>query len=71
VLHKTPRAFAAKALQLLGVYKMNIALEMESNPLNLRHTLKIYGLRYSYWLLRYNGSTRYQAIRSIFFARGL
>ena len=50
---------------------MNHALNYESNPLTLRSTIALYGTRYAYWKLRDMGASRYAAIRSIFFAKGV
>ena len=50
---------------------MNYALKFESNPLTLKSTIALYGTRYAYWKLRNMGASRYAAIRSIFFAKGV
>ena len=46
----------------------NFALRFESKPEVLSNFITLYGKKRAYWNLRFLGATRYQALRSIFFA---
>lgn len=46
----------------------NMALRLESNPFALGNYISLHGKKRAYWHLRDLGATRYQALRSIFFA---
>ena len=45
-----------------------IILRLESRPIILSLYIRIHGKKKAYWHLRDLGATRYQALRSIFFA---
>jgi hypothetical protein len=46
----------------------NMLLNIESQPGILSIYVRIHGTKRAYWHLRDLGATRYQALRSIFFA---
>jgi len=46
----------------------NYILITQSNPATLSNYIALYGIKRAYWNLRNLGSSRYQALRSIFFA---
>jgi hypothetical protein len=43
-------------------------LDQELHPFKVAQNIYSFGYKYSYWILRYKGATRYQALRAIFFA---
>lgn len=44
-------------------------LRMETNPLRLKATMRVHGIKYVYWYLRSLGASRYQTLRAIFLAK--
>jgi hypothetical protein len=47
---------------------LDIMLKIDSNPSHLSYRIRRQGFKRAYWHLRDLGATRYQALRSIFFA---
>jgi hypothetical protein len=43
-------------------------LDQELHPFKVAQNIHSFGYKYSYWILRHKGATRYQALRAIFFA---